>query len=123
MERCVAHILPKLNKHFIKYGITSCSMYGASQWFITTFVATDLCIEGIYRIWDIWLNEGYKAIFRFGVGYLKYFEKDLLKMDFEQMLEIFRNTSIDVEQYIKISLSLKITHKQLQQFEQDFRKQ
>ena len=122
LERCVIDILPKLNKHFKKHEITSASMYQASQWFITIFLATNMRFDTIYRIWDIYLNEGLKSVFRFGVGFLKYFEKDLINSNFEQMLEIFRtaSSSLDTDKYIKISLGLKITHKQLTQYEREF---
>jgi len=122
MERLVKITLPKLSAHFEKEGICSASMYQASQWFITIFLATDMKFGTITRIWDIYLNEGLKTVFRMGIGFLKYFEKALLKSNFEEMLEMFRVASagIDPEEYIKACFATRITHAQLAAFEKDF---
>jgi hypothetical protein len=125
MERLTRLTMPKLSQHFQEHGITSASMYQASQWFITIFLATNMKFGTIVRIWDIYLNEGLKTVFRMGAGFLKYFEKSLLNSDFEQMLEIFRNgpATVDPEQYVKVCFSFKITHAQLAAFERDFNRQ
>eukprot|EP01084_Bolivina_argentea_P130571 230508_1 len=125
MERLVKITLPRLSQHFEKCMITSASMYQASQWFITIFLATDMKFNTITRVWDIYLNEGLKTVFRMGVGFLKYFEKPLLKSDFEEMLELFRTggSKIDVDEYVKVCFSLRITHAQLAAFEKDFNRQ
>ena len=125
MERLVKVALPKLSAHFEEHQITSASMYQASQWFITIFLATNMKFGTITRVWDIYLNEGLKTVFRMGVGFLKYYEKSLLKSDFEQMLEIFRTggEQIDAEAYIETCFKTRITHAQLAAFEKDFNRQ
>eukprot|EP01084_Bolivina_argentea_P137717 242542_1 len=125
MERLVSYALPKLSSHFEKCGITSASMYQASQWFITIFLATEMKFGTITRVWDIYLNEGLKTVFRMGIGFLKYFEKPLLKSDFEEMLEMFRiaASKIEPEEYIKVCFAQRITHAQLAAFEKDFNRQ
>merc|ERR1719229_704317 len=125
MERLVKINLPKLSVHFEKCGVISASMYQASQWFITIFLATDLKFGVITRVWDIYLNEGLKTVFRMGLGFLKYFEKQLLKSDFEEMLELFRAGAgiLEPEEYIKVCFDTRITHAQLAAFEKDFNRQ
>jgi len=64
------------------------SMY-ATQWFMTLFCkisnGTDpdnrLPMEVLLRIWDIFLNEGPKILFKLGLFFFKYNEQDLLKLD------------------------------------------
>ena len=122
MECLVNSMLPKLSKHFNKHGIISASMYQASQMIITVFVFTNISMEILLRIWDIYLNEGYITIFRFGIAYLKYFEKDLLNSDFEKMLDLFRNgwKSLDIDKYIKIAFSFKIDQNKLDSLKNKF---
>jgi len=125
MERLVKITMPKLSAHFEKQGILSASMYQASQWFITIFLATDMRFGTIVRVWDIYLNEGLKTVFRMGIGFLKYYEKMLLKSDFEEMLQLFRTgaAQIEPEEYIKVCFTTRITHAQLAAFEKDFNRQ
>merc|ERR1719150_730446 len=125
MERLVKITLPKLSAHFEKEGISSASMYQASQWFITIFLATDMKFKVITRVWDIYLNEGLKTVFRMGLGFLKYHEKKLLRSNMEEMLALFRAgaAQLDPEEYIKVCFATRITHAQLAAFEKDFTRQ
>lgn len=125
MERLVMIILPKLAAHFKKNHIDSASMYQATQWFVTVFLATNMQFDTVLRVWDIYLNEGLKTIFRMGIGFLKYFEKDLLSSSFEEMHEIFRDgqARLDTEKYIETCFSFKITHAQLSALERQFNEQ
>ena len=60
-----------------------------------------------------------------GLGFLKYFEKPLLKSNMEEMLDMFRSgaSTIDPEEYIKVCFATRITHAQLAAFEKDFNRQ
>lgn len=42
-------------------------MMYSSQWFITVF-AHSLPFELVVRVWDVFLSEGYKIIFRIGIA-------------------------------------------------------
>lgn len=125
MERMVKLTLPKLAAHFDNHEIISASMYQASQWFITIFLATNMKFPVLLRLWDIYLNEGLKTVYRMGVGILKYWEKELLKCSFEEMCQFFRTGSaqLEVEEYIRVCFSFKITHAHLAAFERDFNRQ
>ena len=52
----------------------------ASQWFMTIFVV-DFPIETVVRIWDIFLIEGRKVIYRIALAVFKIMEKKLLEGD------------------------------------------
>ena len=122
LERLVMIILPKLAAHFKKNHIESASMYQATQWFVTVFLATSMSFETLLRVWDIYLNEGLKTIFRMGIGFLKYYEKELLNGTFEDMQDIFRDGmgKVDTEKFINTCFSFKITHAQLSALEKQF---
>ena len=78
MERLAGSHCPtlqrKLDEMFIKP-----DMYSATQWFVTVFLATDMPFNIILRIWDIYLNEGIKVIFRIGLALLYKTQKALPK--------------------------------------------
>ena len=114
LQRLVETTLPNVSSLFISYQ--------ASQWFVTIFLATDMSFETVTRIWDIYLNEWLLTVFRMGIGFLKYFEKDLLKSNYQEMQKIFRMASdrMDTEEYIKTCFMTRITQSQLIVFEKDF---
>jgi hypothetical protein len=81
-EHLLLKHLPKLHDHFISIHLLP--DYFASQWFLTLF-AYSASHEVVVRIWDILINEGWKTVFRFGIGTLKLMEKELLSFDLEVM--------------------------------------
>ena len=129
-EYCFKEYLPKLYKHLLKYDISNCSMFGTTSWFITIFISTNfISFDLIVRIWDIYLFKGFKSIFQFGIGYLKYHEKSLLKMSsFEQLITTLNNgfeiicKNNDQEKFIQLSLNTKIKTKQLTKWEKKYNK-
>jgi len=124
MEKCVRYFLPDLAKHFEKWDVVSASAYQASQWFITIFVSTKMPFECVLRIMDIFVSEGLKTIFRMGLGFLKYYRKQLLKCNMEQMMEIFQEgtKTLKTEDYIETCFTIKITHGLLANFERQYYK-
>ena len=125
LQRVVELFLPKLAVHFEANDITSPSMYQATQWFITIFLATDMKFGIITRIWDIYLNEGWKIVFRMAIGYLKYFEKEMMSMEMHEILMLLRNgaAKLDPERYFSLCFSTRITRGELKQFEKEFYEQ
>ena len=125
LQRVVETILPKLAVHFEANDITSPSMYQATQWFITVFLATDMKFGLVCRIWDIFLNEGWKIVFRMAIGYLKYFEKEIMTMEMHEILQRLRfgASDLDPEKYIKLCFATRITRAQLVRFEKEFHAQ
>ena len=105
-------------------------MFGVTTWFVTGFVsAHGIGFDIIVRIWDVYLMKGIKAIFMFGIGFLKYLERDLLQMEsFEELLTTLSqgfqmiNDNGDIERYIQIALSVKIKGKQIRKWAERYRK-
>jgi len=120
-ERLVRIFFPKLNDHFEAEGIHTCSMYQASQWFITIFLATKVTFRLLLRIWDVYLAEGQKTVFRVGLALLRYYQTALANANFEDIINIL---SVDVknlgEDFMPFMLKIKVTHTQLQQLEAEF---
>ena len=65
--------------------------YFTSKWFMTVF-SCFLPYVLIEQIFDMFLLEGWRAVFRIGVALLKVLEPELLKMDMVEMCQYFRDT-------------------------------
>ncbi|XP_077120320.1 TBC1 domain family member 2B [Ranitomeya variabilis] len=69
--------LPRLNAHFEQHKVDYTLI--TFNWFLVVFV--DSVVSDIFfRIWDTFLYEGSKIIFRFALGLFKYKEEDFLKL-------------------------------------------
>jgi len=129
-EFCFGEYLPKLARHLRDHGIGEVSMFGVTTWFVTGFVsAHGIGFDIIVRIWDIYLMKGIKAIFMFGIGFLKYLEKDLLRIDtFEDLLTALTqgfhtiHERRDMDKYIQMSMAVKIKGKQIKKWAQKYKK-
>ncbi|KAM4677181.1 TBC1 domain family member 2B isoform 2-T2 [Discoglossus pictus] len=69
--------LPRLSAHFELYKVDYTLI--TFNWFLVVFV--DSVVSDIFfRIWDSFLYEGSKVIFRFALGLFKYKEEEILKL-------------------------------------------
>ncbi|XP_075064496.1 TBC1 domain family member 2B [Mixophyes fleayi] len=88
--------LPRLSAHFEQYKV-DCTLI-TFNWFLVVFV--DSVVSDIFfRIWDSFLYEGSKVIFRFALGLFKYKEEEILKlqdsMSIFKYLRYFSRTILD----------------------------
>jgi len=116
-ERLFERSLPKLARHFESECVFS-SMY-ASQWFITVF-SYSLPFDVVVRVWDIFIAEGWKIVFRVALGLLRMGQKELLKRDFEGIVPYIKSELVDTldpETMINAALKVRVTTKQLRQLE------
>jgi hypothetical protein len=81
--------MPKFCQHLRRIQMTA--DYFTSKWFMTLF-ACFLPYEMLPPIFDMFLVEGWKAIFRIGIAVLKQLEPTLLKMEMTEMCVYFRET-------------------------------
>jgi len=111
--------LPKLFDHFLNQRVQP-SMY-ASQWFLTIF-SVNFSFEILAKIWDIYLLEGIKTVYRFGLAVLRIKEKEFLEADFEGVMDKIKTMygEIDSETLLKTAFSIKITNKILQTISKEF---
>ncbi|CAF1287473.1 unnamed protein product [Adineta steineri] len=116
--------LPDLYAHFDDLKV-ECHMY-ASQWFLTLFTAK-FPLYLVFRIMDIFLYEGFNALFGVGLALLKSCQKDLLSLDFEGIMRFFRvnlpkkyRSEDHADELIQTACSMKINVKKLKRYEKDF---
>ena len=65
--------------------------YFTSKWFMTLF-ACFLPYGLLPPIFDMFLLEGWRAVFRIGVALLKILEPEIIKMDMVEICQYFRDT-------------------------------
>jgi len=111
--------MPLLFTHLAQQGVEP-TMY-ASQWFMT------VCIYGfrfrtVCRVWDIFLAEGVKIIFRVALAILKLNEKEILNAGFEEILNLLKQAPATLESdlVIQTALSIKLKDTLLKELEAEF---
>ena len=72
-----------------RWSHTPCYNVFCKQWFITVFTY-NFKFELVTRIWDIFLYEGWKVVFRIALAILKTNRKEIQSRKFEYILEYFR---------------------------------
>lgn len=121
-EELLAYFLPDVSSH-LKRECIEPSMY-ATQWFITIF-AYNFPFDIVVRVWDVFLHEGWKIVFRVAVTIIKQNRKEILERSMEQILEYFRGIPprIHAEVLMEQAFKLKLTTAHLKRIEKDFLKQ
>ena len=119
--KLVEKFLPKIYKKLLKEQAYP-TMY-ASQWFFTLYTNC-LPFELLVRIFDCYLLEGEKIIYRIGLAILKSNENELLKVrHFEEFMENLRNCTKnikDIEQFLKMAFDFSFSRSHIVHFEQQY---
>ena len=87
MAQLIKFHLPKLLQHLRKIQMTP--DYFTSKWFMTIF-ACFLPYHLMPHIFDMFITEGWKALFRIGIALLKQLEPELIGKDMMATSEYFR---------------------------------
>ena len=113
--------IPKIYDIFKRDGVFI-SIY-ASQWFLCLF-AKDLKPNILVRIFDVFLFEGFKVIYRFALAFLKLKEKAFIsnkKGIFYSMNTIkllFDN--IDIDELFKVAFSFSLSRSHIKKYEEEY---
>lgn len=108
-ERLVQEQLPRLGAHFEREMINP-SMY-ASQWFITVF-SYSFPFSLALRIWDVFIYEGMKIVFRVGLALLKTCHDDLVELPFEKLVQRLKNFAeedLQPDVLLPLAYSIKVS--------------
>ncbi|EDL20908.1 TBC1 domain family member 2B isoform 2 [Mus musculus] len=96
--------LPRLHTHFEQYKVDYTLI--TFNWFLVVFVDS-VVSDILFKIWDSFLYEGPKVIFRFALALFKYKEEEILKlqdsMSIFKYLRYFTRTILDARKLISIS--------------------
>eukprot|EP00698_Gefionella_okellyi_P010111 TRINITY_DN2603_c0_g1_i2.p1 TRINITY_DN2603_c0_g1~~TRINITY_DN2603_c0_g1_i2.p1 ORF type:complete len:327 (+),score=50.39 TRINITY_DN2603_c0_g1_i2:380-1360(+) len=125
LDKLIQKYLPKLHASFEREGIVT-SMY-ASQWIITGFTY-DYPMSFVLRVWDVFLAEGFKALFRVALALLKREEPHMLGLSLEKIMGRVKQiprliNDSNEDELIESALSYGLTTKELDKLEQEYSQQ
>ena len=113
--------IPKIYDIFKRDGVYI-SIY-ASQWFLCLF-SKDLKPNILVRIFDVFLFEGYKVIYRFALAFLKMKEKAFINnkkgifYSMNTVKQLFDD--IDIDELFKVAFSFSLSRTHIQKYEQEY---
>lgn len=121
-DELVFELLPHVHEILHMHNITP--QFFASEWFFTLFTYVIKEKEVLNRIWDLFLVDGYKALFRVGLAILSRSYINICDSGYEEVLYFlkrFPERSIFVDEsdvrsgdaFIKEAMSFKITNRTL----------
>jgi hypothetical protein len=122
LERLIEATMPDLWNHFSECGLEA-HMY-ASQWFLTVFTAK-FPLFLVMRVLDLFLLEGFQAVFQVALAILKVSKRELLEQDFEGLMKYYRVNipkTYRIEENAKhlMQVATKIKLKKLIKYEKDW---
>lgn len=113
--------MPDLLIHFNKNQINPDIFL--SKWILTIF-SSYLPFETLAKVWDVFLIDKWKAIFKFSLSFLTEIYRELIQMDLNTLSQYFRDHSrkihFDYRLIKKYYSKFKITNKELDQLREDF---
>ena len=111
--------LPRLARHFKKEHI-HVTMY-ATQWLLTQYTSS-FNFDLVVRVWDSFLGEGWKIIYRVMLALLSQSQQKLLKLGFEDILAYFRELPgrINANAVMAIASKIPLKTKQIKKFEREW---
>ena len=84
----IKQFFPKLSNHFKKNQINPEIFF--SKWILTIF-SNYLPFDVLYKVWDIFILDQWKCIFKFSLILLKIMHEKLIKMDLQQFSQYFKS--------------------------------
>uniref|UniRef100_A0A7S2KF21 Rab-GAP TBC domain-containing protein n=1 Tax=Leptocylindrus danicus TaxID=163516 RepID=A0A7S2KF21_9STRA len=119
-DKLTRKVLPKLAKHFDRENV-HISMF-ATQWLVTIYTS-NFPFDLVTRVWDCFLYEGWKVVYRVMLALLKDSSPKLLKMNFESILSYFRTLPEQVDGLAIMTVAFEIPLKRtfIQQYEKEWK--
>jgi len=121
-EKLIQDFIPALYKHFEKENV-HITMF-VTQWMLTIFTSS-FPFDLVVRVWDCFVAEGYKIVYRVMLALLKISAPDLIKLPFEEILAYLYRlpTKIDGHQVMDTAFRTKLKRKHIAKYEQEWTKQ
>lgn len=118
-EKLINHYLYRLARHFEKENV-HVTMY-ATQWLLTQYTSS-FKFDMVFRIWDAFLGEGWKIIYRVMLALLQKYQSQLLKMSFEEILTFFRELPdrVDGNHIMDMALKVPLRRKVIAKYEKEW---
>jgi len=109
--------LPKLARHFDRENV-HVTMF-ATQWLLTQYTSS-FRFDLVTRVWDAFLGEGWKIIYRVMLALLLQYQSQLMRMSFEEILTFFRELpdKVNGNAIMEAALKIKLKTSQIVRLEQ-----
>jgi len=93
----------------------------ATEWFMTMF-CRGFSFDLVTRVFDVFIYEGIKIVYRVCLALLKSLETELLEAPFEEIMTILRNISstVDAKRIMKIAWSIPLKRDVIAYYEAEF---
>jgi len=130
-DRLLYLLCPEISEYFRSENASSCLF--TSGWFITLFTYSiqhtkeQKPPETLLKIWDGFLIDGWKSLFKVGIYIVKEREKEILSARFEDIMIILGGVSKskfiqsdDENNFIKFLNKCKVTNTELEQFDCEY---
>jgi hypothetical protein len=120
-EKLLAQFLPKLSKHLEAESIHM-SMF-VTPWLLTAYTST-FPFDLVARVWDCFLIEGWKVLYRVMLSLLEFASTDISDLQFEQILSYFRDfpTKINGREILASSLKIGLKKKHIQKHSKEWKR-
>ena len=93
-----------------------------SKWILTVF-SNFLDFDTLYNVWDLFILDKWKAIFKFSIIIASYMKDDLINIDLHTYSSYVRNNSLNSLKFKELSRyynKYKITNSKLNELKEDF---
>ena len=115
-------LIPKIYNTFKKCDVIPFSY--ASEWFLCLF-SRSLKFSSLVRVFDTFILEGYKVIYRFALAFLKSKEQKIIEC--KQMDNLFKTVkscfeNVNIEEIIKIAFGFHLSKKDIEYLEKEYEK-
>ena len=121
LKNFIEFYFPKLSNHLRRTQINIDLFF--SKWLLTIF-SNYFPFDILYQVWDVFIIDKWKALFKFCMIIIFFMKEDMMKMDLNQFCEYFRSddllSSLSFEQMIKHYNDYKITNKKLKELRENF---
>lgn len=120
-EKLMGQFLPRLSNHMEQESI-HVSMF-VTQWLLTVYTST-FPFDLVARVWDSFLVEGWKVMYRVMLSLLENAQEDILDRRFEDILHYFRDypSTVDGQTIMAGSLKIALKRKHIQKHVTDWRR-
>jgi hypothetical protein len=111
--------LPRLAKH-MEAETVDVAVY-CTEWFVTIYTRS-FPFDLVLRVWDVFIAEGWKIVFRVAIALLKVYEQHLLSCDMEAISDFFKAmpASVDPDKIMQEAISIPLRTKLLDKLEKQY---
>ena len=121
LKKFIEFYFPKLANHLKRNQINIDLFF--TKWLLTIF-SNYFQFDVLYKVWDVFIIDKWKALFKFCMILLFFMKEKLMQMDLNAFSQYFRSnelvSSLSFEDIIKHYNDYKITNKKLDELREDF---